>query len=98
MSRTAERAKSLLKELSQFSKHVLGLPLYSYQLAPLEMVRESVLRGYGHEFLLVFPRQSGKNEAVAQLLVNLLNLLQRRGGNIVYGATGDGLGRGIARL
>ena len=98
MSRTAERAKVLLKDLGQFSKHVLGLPLYGYQLAPLEMVRESVLRRQGYEFLLVFPRQSGKNEAVAHLLVNLLNLLQRRGGNIVYGATGDGLGRGIARL
>ena len=67
------------------------MSLHEYQLAPLEMVRESVLRQQGYEFLMVCPRQSGKNEAVAHLLVNLLNLLQRRGGNIVYGATGDGL-------
>src|SRR5690606_19432605 len=59
---------------------------------------ESVLRRTGREFLLIFPRQSGKNEATAQLLVYLLNLLHRRGGNIVYAAIGDGLERGIGRL
>jgi len=57
-----------------------------------------VLRRRGHEFLLVFPRQSGKNEAVAQMLVYLLTLLQRAGGQMVYGAVGDGLGRGMRRL
>ena len=31
-------------------------------------------------------------------VITLLNLLQRKGGNIVYAATGDGLGRGIQRL
>jgi hypothetical protein len=46
----------------------------------------------------VFPRQSGKNEAVAQLLVYLLNLLQQQEGQMVFGAVGDGLGRGIGRL
>jgi hypothetical protein len=50
------------------------------------------------EFLLIFPRQSGKNEAIAHLLVYLLNLFQRVGGSIVFGAIADGLGRGIRRL
>ena len=44
----------------------------------------------------MLPRQSGKNEAVAQLLVYLLNLLQRAGGQMVYGATADALGRVLA--
>ncbi|MFN2138195.1 MAG: hypothetical protein ACK2UK_19725, partial [Candidatus Promineifilaceae bacterium] len=43
-------------------------------------------------------RQSGKNEAVAHLLVYLLNLYRRRSANIVFAAIGDGLGRGQKRL
>jgi hypothetical protein len=88
----------ILSDVGRFSRLAIGMPLYEYQQRPLRPVVDSVLHGRGAQFLLVFPRQSGKNEAVAQLLVYLLNLLQRRGGNIVYGATGDGLGRGITRL
>jgi hypothetical protein len=87
-----------LSDVSYFSRHVLRMPLYEYQRRPVEAVVDSVLRRQGLEFLLIFPRQSGKNEAVAHLLVYLLNVLQRTGGNIVFGATGDGLGRGIRRL
>ena len=57
-----------------------------------------MLSEQGREFLLVFPRQAGKNEAVAHLLVYLLALFQRHGGQMVYGAIGDGLGRGMRRL
>ncbi len=77
---------------------MIGLPLFDYQSKAAQEIANSILSGEGLEYLLIFPRQSGKNEAVAQLLVYLLNLLQRQGGNIVYGATGDGLGRGIQRL
>jgi len=91
-------AKYILSEIERFSRLVIGLPLYNYQLKPLRAVIRSVLQGQGLEFLLVFPRQSGKNEAVAHLCIYLLNLFQRRGGNMVFGATGDGLGRGIRRL
>ncbi len=97
----AERARAaayLLGDVGRFSRHVIGLPLYDYQVEPLRAVVDSVLNQRGREFLLVFPRQSGKNEAVAQLLVYLLTVLQRAGGQIVYGAVGDGLGRGMRRL
>ena len=88
----------MLADIERFSRLVIGLPLYPYQIAPLRAVVDSVLNRRGHEFLLVFPRQSGKNEAVAHLLVYLLVLLQRQGGQMVYGAVGDGLGRGMRRL
>jgi hypothetical protein len=88
----------VLDDIERFSRHVIDLPLYDYQLEPLRAVIDSVLHRRGQEFLLVFPRQSGKNEAVAHLLVYLLALLQRRGGQMVYGAVGDGLGRGMRRL
>jgi hypothetical protein len=98
MSRIGRAARLLLSDISLFSKLVIRIPLYDYQLRPVQSVLDSVLRKEGREFLLVFPRQSGKNEAVAQLQVYLLNLFQRIGGNMVFGATGDGLGRGLRRL
>lgn len=87
-----------LANIEHFSRHILKLPLYNYQLDPIRAVIQSVLHQQGLEILLIFPRQSGKNEAIAQLLVYLLNLFQRVGGQIVYGAIGDGLGRGKRRL
>ena len=91
-------AKKLLSRLDLFSRIVLRLPLYSYQIVPLLAVIDSILRCRGLEYLIIFPRQLGKNEAVAHLLVWLLNVYQRSGTNIVYAAIGDGLGRGIHRL
>lgn len=88
----------LLRDIGRFSTHVVGLPLHTYQQEPLRWIIDSILYRHGREFLLVFPRQSGKNEAVAQLLVYLLVLYQRRGGQMVFGAIGDGLGRGRHRL
>ena len=94
----ARLAGHVLRDVGLFSRHVIGVPLYDYQLAPLRAIVDAVLHRRGGEFLLVFPRQSGKNEAVAQLLVYLLTVLQRHGGQMVYGAVGDGLGRGMRRL
>lgn len=93
-----EAIREILSDIEPFSRHVIGLPLYPYQVAPLRAIIDSVLNRHGREFLLVFPRQSGKNEAVAQLLVYLLAILQGEEGQSVYGAVGDGLGRGMRRL
>jgi hypothetical protein len=93
-----ERARRELTCLAPFSELVLELPLRGYQLAPAHAILDSVLHRRGLEFLLVFSRQSGKNELVAQVLVYLLNLYQRAGGNVVYAAAGDTLGVGLSRL
>ena len=98
MCRGSRFAKRMLADIRQFSCQVIGRPLRRYQLGPVHAVLDSVLNRRGLEFLLVFPRQSGKNEAVAQLLAYLLNLFQRVGGNIVYGAIGANLGMGLERL
>ena len=91
-------AAYVLADVERFSRLVVGVPLRPYQVAPLRAVVDSIIHRRGREFLLVFPRPSGKNEAVAQLLVYLLTLFPRRGGQMVYGAVGDGLGRGMRRL
>lgn len=98
MNRVAAAAHDVLADIKLFSEHVIDLPLYEYQLEPLRAILRSMTDGRGDEFLLVMSRQSGKNEAVGQLLVYLLNIYQREGGNIVFGALGDGIGRGVRRL
>jgi hypothetical protein len=98
MTHVATATTYLLDDIDRFSRAVLKRPLRRYQLDPLLAILDSVSRRRGLEFLLIFPRQSGKNEAIAQLLVYLLNLLQRNGGNIIYAAAGDGKGLGISRL
>jgi hypothetical protein len=99
MSHIARAAKMILSDVGRFSRYAIRLPLRGYQRQALDAIIDSILHRQGREYLLIFPRQSGKNEAVAQLLVYLLNLYQRVGGNIVYGATGDAArGMGIDRL
>ncbi len=81
-----------------FSKTILDFPLHEYQIEPITAVLNSVLSRNGLDFLIVMPRQSGKNEAIAHLLTQILNLTCRVGGNTVFGATGDAAGRGRDRL
>jgi hypothetical protein len=92
------RQTNILGDIARFSRYVLKMPLYDYQLLPLYPIIESAWNQEGLEFLLIFSRQSGKNEAIAHLLVYLLNTLQRQQGNLVFAATGDGIGRGLRRL
>jgi hypothetical protein len=87
-----------MSDISLFSHYVLKTPLYAYQLEPARAVMDSISNSRGDEILLIMSRQSGKNETVSQLLVYLLNLLHRTGGNIVYAAIADNVGRGIRRL
>lgn len=98
MSKVAQLAKRLLGDIGLFSKLVIRLPLRPYQLTPILAVLESILHQRGREFLVIFPRQSGKNEAAAQLETYLLNIFQRVGGNIVHAAIGDASGMAAARL
>ena len=76
--------RALLGSVAAFSR--VGIrthPLRRYQLEAVEPVIESVLRRRGLEFAWVFARQSGKDEAKAQLAAYLLTLHQRAGGQVV---------------
>ena len=63
--------KRLLGDFPAFSRQVIKVPLYDYQLQVTQPIIDSIQRGAGDEYLLIFPRQSGKNEVTAQLLVYL---------------------------
>jgi hypothetical protein len=90
MNRVQAIGKRLLRDIAPFSRLVIR--------RPLRPILHSVFHEPGREFLLVLPRQSSKNEAVARLLGYLLNLYQPRNCQIVYGAIGDALGMGMDRL
>lgn len=84
--RWGERARWLLGDVERFSRHVVGRPLYPYQLEVARAVLRSVLRGAGRTFTVMFARQAGKNELSAQLEAYLLCLYRGRGGQIVKAA------------
>ena len=60
-----------------------GLKLLSYQREICAAVADSVLAGRGLSLVVMFPRQSGKNELQAQLEAYLLTLFSRTGAEIV---------------
>lgn len=60
--------------------------LRPYQLEPARAILESIERGLGRQFAVVFSRQAGKDELLAQLLAYLLWTHRKRGGNTVLAA------------
>ncbi len=86
MSPAAERMalyRSLLADPVQFAQGLSGLRLRDYQKAVARAIAESVLNQRGQSFVVMFPRQSGKNELQAQLEAYLLARLSDTGGEIV---------------
>jgi hypothetical protein len=75
--------KHWLSNISNFSRLVLQRPLRPYQLEPAAAILDSILHGKGLTFVVMMSRQAGKNELSGQLEAYLLNLFQRRGGQIV---------------
>jgi hypothetical protein len=96
---TMRRIKAILLSIRLFSALVVQTPLRAYQVGPADAVIDSCLNNRGLEFLWVFPRQSGKDEAVAQLCVFLLTLFQRvEAGMVHVFPTSAQLATGITRL
>lgn len=74
----------LLSDVGNFSRGLVPRrALRGYQLEPARAIAASVREGRGLQFALVFSRQAGKDETLAQLTAYLLNLYQLRGGSIV---------------
>ena len=61
--------------LGNFSRYAIGIPLRPYQQQVGEAVLNSVLNRLGLSFVVIFPRQSGKNETQAHIEAWLLCLL-----------------------
>jgi len=72
----------IMRELKNFTG-VEGITLRSYQLEVAGAVLDSVLHERGGTFVVMFPRQSGKNELQAQIEAYLLRLFSEEEKEIV---------------
>src|SRR5215213_10018522 len=83
----AVRLRPLLEDVGTYSR--LLLPAYrlrTYQIGPARSIAESITERLGRQFAVVFSRQAGKDETLAQLIAWLLTRYQVAGGTIVVAA------------
>src|SRR5512138_1109918 len=74
---------SPLADILAFSQYAGGLRLRRYQRAVARAVIDSVMGRRGLALVVLFPRQSGKNELQAQLEAYLLVVLHRQPAELV---------------
>lgn len=78
-----ENLEPVFSDIVAYTKYMSGVKLRSYQEQVARTVVESVLGRKGHSIVVVFPRQSGKNEVQAHIETYLLTLFQETGAEIV---------------
>lgn len=79
----AAALRQIWTDIGLFARHASGLRLRSYQLQAAEAIVNSVLQGQGLSFVVIFPRQSGKNELQAQIEAFLLARLHQQPAEMV---------------
>lgn len=72
-----------ISDIVAFTRLFGGLRLRTYQQAVARAILRSVLGGLGHAIVVMFPRQSGKNELQARLEAYLMFLLSKQGAEMV---------------
>ena len=76
-----------VRALTSLAKVSLGgAGLRDYQLAPARAILDSVAAGRGDQFAVVFSRQAGKDELLAQLVAVTLLRYRVTGGSVVMAA------------
>lgn len=70
-------------DMGQFSKHIIGKPLYRYQMEWAGPVYELIRECRPEVYVIEMPRQSGKNETSAQIEVASIVRAGKKGGGIV---------------
>lgn len=71
----------------------------AYQIPAARAIAESVLRSLGRQFVVIFSRQAGKDETLAQIVAWILTRYMVAGGSVVVAAPiGDQAGISQARL
>ncbi len=69
-----EACKEILRNIQRFCSDGGRIRLRGYQREVAEAIVDSALRGKGLSFVIIFPRQSGKNELQAHIETYLLSL------------------------
>jgi hypothetical protein len=75
--------KKVIENPLRLAEDASEMKLRSYQREVAMAVIDSVLKGRGLSFVVMFPRQSGKNELQAQIETYLLLLLSQKSAEIV---------------
>jgi hypothetical protein len=75
--------KLLMSDICLFARYGSGLRLRSYQRQAARAIVSSVMLQNGLSIIVMFPRQSGKNELQAQIETYLLTILSYRQAEIV---------------
>ncbi len=83
MSSLKGQILACLRDVALFSQAASGVRLRRYQCEVARSVVQSVLQDLGLSFVVVFPRQSGKNELQAQIEAYLLTLLSKTPAELV---------------
>lgn len=83
MSYLIETIKEILRDIAKFAQHAGHITLRNYQLPVARAIVDSVLNGRGLTFVVMFPRQSGKNELQGHIEAYLLMMTSQTGGEIV---------------
>ena len=78
-----ESIKQLLRNPEGFTGQAGGLALRTYQIDVAQAIVRSVLQQLGLTFVVMFPRQSGKNELQAQIEAYLLLMLSTQQAEII---------------
>ncbi len=69
-----QACKETLRDIQRFCSVAGGIKLRNYQKQVAEAIVDSALRGKGLTFVVMFPRQSGKNELQAHIETYLLSI------------------------
>jgi hypothetical protein len=83
VSKVLDLIRRMIENILLFSEHGSEITLRKYQEGVAVAVVDSVIHGKGLSFVVMFPRQSGKNELQAQIEAYLLLLYSQIGGEIV---------------
>lgn len=83
MSELVTVLKKLLRDVTLFTRYASGLKLRGYQEQVAKVIVDSVVQRKGLSIVVVFPRQSGKNELQAQIETYILTLLSQLDAEIV---------------
>jgi hypothetical protein len=77
----------LIEDIDLFSRAMMPhYRLRAYQRDPAQAILDSVIQRQGRQFAIVFSRQAGKDELLAQLVAMLLFRYSQRGGTVVIAA------------
>jgi hypothetical protein len=83
MSTFKQTIKRVAKKFESFTSSGGGMYMRKYQLAAANAILESVMHSKGLSFVVIFPRQSGKDELIGNLLAFLCLLYAHRDTGIV---------------